>query len=89
MTEPIIYPAQNGLWSSTASLGDPGVALEDAIESRMAFLTEWLQENAPCSRDGLASLDRQLREQIFWHHGYLVALRAVRSFIRRRRRTLN
>ncbi|HXP75911.1 MAG TPA: hypothetical protein VN823_17340 [Stellaceae bacterium] len=90
MTESIVYPPANGLWEEAAApLGEPGIALEDAIDSRMALLTEWLEENAPRSREDLAALDRAAREQIFWHHGYLVALRAVRSFIRSRRRVLN
>lgn len=90
MTESIVYPRRNELWEeAAASLGEPEVALEDAIESRMALLSEWLQENAPRSHEGLAGLDRAAREQIFWHHGYLVALRSVRSFIRSRRRALN
>jgi hypothetical protein len=55
----------------------------------MACLTEWLQENAPCSGRELACLDGAAREQIFWRHGYLVALRSVRTFIRRRRHALN
>ena len=90
MTESITYPGANGLWESAASpLGEPEMALEDAIDLRVALLTEWLKENAPDSREGLASLDEEKREHIFWHHGYLVALRAVRNFIRHRRRVLH
>ncbi|MGH7125493.1 MAG: hypothetical protein ACREFI_14045 [Stellaceae bacterium] len=91
MTESIVYRSTaTGLWEeAAASLGEPEVGLEDAIDSRMAFLTEWLQENTPCSHEGLAGLDSATREQIFWHHGYLVALRSVRSFMQRRRHVLN
>jgi hypothetical protein len=90
MTESIVYPPAKGLWEEAAApLGEPGIALEDAIDSRMALLVEWLEENAPRSREGLAALDRPVREHIFWHHGYLVALRSVQSFVRSRRRMLN
>src|ERR1700752_1252655 len=72
-------PSAGEPWEAS-SLGEPEVALEDAINSRVAFLTEWLQGNVPDSHERLASLDEVTREHIFWHHGYLVALRAVRSF---------
>lgn len=90
MTQPIIYPDANELWDAAASsLGEPEVGLEDAIDSRMTLLMEWLEENTPDSHEALASLDGAAREHIFWHHGYLVALRAVRSFMECRRRVLN
>ncbi len=90
MTESIVYASQEGLWEDPAApLGEPEIALEEAIETRMAFLSEWLQSNVPASHDGLTSLDRVTREQVFWHHGYLVALRSVRNFIQSRRQALN
>lgn len=90
MTEPIVYARKPGLWEEAAApLGEPQVALEDAIDTRIAFLTAWLEENTPRSHESLAGLDRAAREQIFWHHGYLVALRSVRRFIRSRRHVLN
>ncbi len=90
MTDSIEYPQTNGLWDEAAApLGEPGVGLEEAIDSRMAFLKEWLEEHSVGSREELAELDRVTREQIFWHHGYLVALRSVQSFIGRRRHALH
>jgi hypothetical protein len=90
MTDSIVYPSAKGLWDeASASLGEPDVALEEAIDARMAFLKEWLEEHAVSSREELASLDGVTREQIFWHHGYLVALRSVQSFIGRRRHALH
>ena len=90
MTQSIKYPGASELLDVAASsLGEPEVGLEDALDSRMASLREWLEENVPDSREGLASLDGAMREHIFWHHGYLVALRAVRSFMRCRRHVLH
>lgn len=90
MTDPILYPQSEGLWDEAAApLGDPGVALEEAIDARMAFLKQWLEQHAVSAEGDLASLDRATREQVFWHHGYLVALRTVQSFIGRRRHALH
>ena len=90
MAESIKYPSASELWDAAASsLGEPEAGLEDALDSRMASLGEWLEENVPDSREGLASLDGATREHIFWRHGYLVALRAVCSFMRCRRHVLH
>ena len=90
MTDSIVYPNVDGLWDEAApSLGEPGVALEEAIDVRMAFLKAWLEEHAASSGADLANLDKVTREQVFWHHGYLVALRSVQSFIGRRRHALH
>jgi hypothetical protein len=55
----------------------------------IAVLTEWLETYAPSSREELASLDPEVRDPLFWPHGYLVALRSVRSYMQRRRCALN
>lgn len=90
MTRSIKYPGASELLDVAASsLGEPEVGLEDALDSRMASLREWLEKNVPDSHEGLAGLDDATREHIFWHHGYLVALRAVRSFMRCRRHVLH
>jgi hypothetical protein len=90
MTERIIDPtADASRDQGVPPLDDGQFLLADALDGRIAALTEWLDDNAPGSREELASLDAELRELVFWHHGYLAALRSVQSFIRRRRRALN
>ncbi len=90
MTERIIDPtADASRDQGVPPLDDGQFLLADALDDRIAALTEWLDDNAPGSREELASLDAELRELVFWHHGYLAALRSVQSFIRRRRRALN
>ena len=63
--------------------------LDAVLDCHIAVLTEWLENHAPSSREELASLDPGAREQLFWNHGYLVALKSVRSYVQRRRRALN
>jgi hypothetical protein len=94
MTERIIDPtADASRDQGVPPLDDGQFLLADALDGRIAALTEWLEDNAPGSapgsREELASLDAELHELVFWHHGYLAALRSVQSFIRRRRRALN
>ena len=90
MTERIIDPtADASRDQGVPPLDDGQFLLADALDDRIAALTEWLDDNAPGSREELASLAAELRELVFWHHGYLAALRSVQSFIRRRRRALN
>ena len=90
MTERIIDPTADASRDQGVPLLDDGqFLLADALDDRIAALTEGLDDNAPGSREELASLDAELRELVFWHHGYLAALRSVQSFIRRRRRALN
>ena len=89
MTERIICPPASPLRDERAPPLDDRFALADALDRRIASLTEWLEDNAPGTREELASLDAEARELVFWHHGYLVALRSVQSFIACRRRALN
>jgi hypothetical protein len=90
MTERIIYlPADALREQSVPALDEGQFALPDALDGRIASLTEWLEDNAPESREELASLDAETRELVFWHDGYLAALRFVQSFLRRRRRAMN
>jgi len=91
MTERIFYSP------AAARFRDRGVppldegesALDAALDCRIAALTAWLEDHAPSSREELASLDPEARDQVFWHHGCLVALQSVQSYMRRRRCTLN
>jgi hypothetical protein len=75
MTEGIIDPIADPLRDQGAPpLDDGQFLLADALDGRIAALAERLEDNAPGSREELASLDADLRELVFWHHGYLAAL---------------
>jgi hypothetical protein len=89
MTDRIVYPAADALGYRGIPLLEGGGMLDAALDCRIAMLTEWLENHAPSSREELARLDPAVREQLFWNHGYLVALRSVRSYVQRRRRVLN
>jgi len=90
MTERIIYSPAGGLRDRGVPPLDEGEnALDAALDCRIAATTAWLEDHAPSSREELASLDPEGREQVFWHHGYLVALRSVQSYMQRRRSALN
>lgn len=67
----------------------PAVNTSDAIERRIAELQKWLQESAPeCVREQ-AHLDEDTRERVYWHYGYLIALRDVLALIKGQRRSLH
>jgi hypothetical protein len=63
--------------------------LEQVLEDRIDALTEWLEENAPGTDEEKERLDAAAREQLYWRHGYLVALRSIRAFVAQRRRSMN
>jgi hypothetical protein len=62
--------------------------VDQAIEERIAGLTEWLKEHAP-EVEQQRQLDEGSRERAYWHYGYLVALRDLRDLLHGRRRGLN
>jgi hypothetical protein len=52
-----------------------------AIEKRASDLQEWLQKNAPASLADQKHLDEGTQERVYWHYGYMVALRDVLRFL--------
>jgi hypothetical protein len=52
--------------------------IEQAIEDRINGLTEWLAEHAPEWREQ-AHLDEGSSERVYWHLGYLTALRDLQK----------
>ena len=58
-------------------------AFEDlsAIERRAADIREWLQKNAPDCLVEQRHLEEGSRERVYWHYGYMVALRDVLRFL--------
>jgi hypothetical protein len=64
------------------------VSVDQAIDRRIAGLTDWLEENAQ-GIDQQQHLDEGSRERAYWHYGYLVALRDLRDLLCGRRHDLN
>ena len=58
------------------------------IYERIDSLTKWLNENGPdCSRVQ-AHLDQGSTERLYWHYGYLIALRDVIECLKGQAKTL-
>lgn len=47
----------------------------ELIEQRIRNMTAWLKENGPDCVTEQAHLDEGSRERVYWHYGYMVALR--------------
>jgi hypothetical protein len=62
---------------------------DDVIDKRIRELTAWLRENAPECSEEQQHLDEGTAERVYWHYGYLIALRDVRDFLRGKNRSLN
>lgn len=61
----------------------------ELIDRRIRNITKWLKENEPfCVREQ-AHLDEGSRERVYWHYGYLVALKDLRKLLERTGRALN
>ena len=50
------------------------------IQKRADDLREWLQKNAPAALTEQKHLDDGTQERVYWHYGYMVALRDVLRF---------
>ena len=55
-----------------------------AISRRVEELTRWLSANAPSCETAQKHLDEGTVEQVYWHFGYLCALRDVILMTNRR-----
>jgi len=65
-------------------------SLEQLLEERIEGVLLWLDQNEPISTQQEAEvLDSDAREQLYWGHGYLYALRDIQEFIQRRRSSMN
>jgi hypothetical protein len=53
------------------------VWLDRALRERLGTLSRWLAENGDDCQETQAHLNADSVERIFWHYGYLVALRDV------------
>ena len=52
------------------------------IERRIAGLSDWLEKNAPNCRIEQKHLEEGSRERIYWHYGYMVALKDMMRFLK-------
>lgn len=53
----------------------------EAILDKVQELTRWLAENAPGCEISQRHLDPGTQEQIYWHYGYVCAIRDILSLI--------
>lgn len=53
----------------------------NVLEKRIADLKSWLEENAPEYLVEQRHLNEGTRERVYWHYGYMVALRDVLAFL--------
>jgi hypothetical protein len=57
--------------------GQQEVADIGALEKRASDLQDWLKENAPEVFAEQKHLDEDSQERVYWHYGYLVAVRDI------------
>jgi hypothetical protein len=51
------------------------------LERRAKAISDWLKENGRECFDLQKNLDQDSQERIYWHYGYLVALRDVYGYL--------
>jgi len=56
---------------------------EDAIRRRIIQLESWLREQGIDVQAEQAHLNKDSRERLYWHYGYLMGLRDVINALRR------
>ena len=52
-----------------------------AIQNRVSGLTDWLNKNAPECFTEQKHIREGTQERVYWHYGYMVALRDVLRFL--------
>lgn len=62
---------------------------KDAIQERAEQLRDWLKENGSGCVDEQLHLDDGSPERIYWHYGYLAALRDVLSLLAGEKQSLH
>ena len=61
----------------------------ELLERRIRNMSAWLKENGPDCTAEQAHLDEGSRERVYWHYGYMVALKDVLKLLERTGRSLN
>lgn len=64
--------------AATPTLQD-APSLTERLEQRISGILEWLKENAPEISEEQKHLDAGSAERAYWHYGYAMALRDIRS----------
>lgn len=60
-------------------------ALLDKFKKREVGLTQWLNDTAPHCFDDQKHLDEHSVERVYWHYGYMVAIRdMLRALLEKR-----
>jgi len=59
------------------------------VEKRIKGLTEWLNREGRGAKKAQLHLEKNTTERIYWHYGYLVALRDMLRLIDRDHADLN
>ncbi len=52
-----------------------------ALQNRVRGLSEWLNENAPECFSEQKHVREGTQERVYWHYGYMVALRDVLRYL--------
>jgi hypothetical protein len=52
-------------------------SLTKSMQDRAESITRWLEQQKPRCTEEQAHLEEGSRERVYWHYGYLVALRDV------------
>jgi len=52
-----------------------------AVEERFKELGEWLEEKSPECFSEQKQVDEDTQERVYWHYGYMVALRDILRFL--------
>ncbi|MEQ1812219.1 MAG: hypothetical protein ABL889_19985 [Terricaulis sp.] len=54
---------------------------EDALARRIEGIAAWLEEQMPACFDEQAHTREGTRERVYWHYGYMVALRDMQRLL--------
>lgn len=58
-----------------------GRLVEMALRKRISGLRKWLRQNAPECGEEQKHLEEGTPERVYWHYGYMVALRDILTLI--------
>lgn len=59
------------------------------IDDRISALFAWIETNGESCTSAQKHLDDKTEPQLYWHYGYLTALRDLRELLFTKRRSIN
>lgn len=71
----------DGTWH--AEFPDEHHTAPELLSERLNQIEQWLRQNAPESQREQKHLDAGTPEQVYWHYGYMVALRDALNLLNR------